>query len=83
MVYITHRFFEKWNIDTTATQAGDETTESGKVLTPPRLWYDFTGTLVPNALRACREAVLGLLVSRPGISFVGFTAEVFVILLGV
>lgn len=71
MVYVSHEHFARWNVDITRLQEQSGENDQTRVLAPPRLWYDITGSVVPNALRACRETVVSTIMSRPGISFVG------------
>lgn len=36
----------------------------------PLMWYDTTGSIIPNALEGCASAIMSHILKRPGISFV-------------
>ncbi|KAI9023269.1 hypothetical protein DFJ74DRAFT_79266 [Hyaloraphidium curvatum] len=69
MAYISHTFLKEWSVDVTPSSEGSPPRTTDTVLAPPRLWYDITGSILADKLRACRELVIASIIRWPGLSF--------------
>ncbi|CAI2169647.1 18759_t:CDS:10 [Funneliformis geosporum] len=80
--YISGIYLKEWLVNTTPTVKRpptidevfmDENPSNYKVWSsvesfgPPRMWYDIKGNFIESVFRGCLEAVLGLILQKPGI----------------
>ncbi len=78
--YVSGIYLKYWLVNTTQTtvkkQLATEMEEkssnkkaglSVESFGPPRMWYDINGNFIESVFRGCLEAVLGLILQKPGI----------------
>lgn len=64
--YIATQFNDSWKIEVRG-QSRNEQISSSSILIEPKLWNTLDGSVLVPVKRACVEAVLSLIVDRPGI----------------
>ncbi|CAG8528472.1 10119_t:CDS:10 [Funneliformis mosseae] len=80
--YISGIYLKDWLVNTTPTVKRPPTIDdvfmeenpsnykvwsSVESFGPPRMWYDINGNFIESVFRGCLEAVLGLILQKPGI----------------